>query len=78
MPWPRDISTPSSTACRPPIPGSASFLAAIDRAFTTDPLADTPAAARAAFALLAGKISAGEVADVRHVLPKPIRDLWPE
>jgi uncharacterized protein (DUF2267 family) len=54
------------------------FLAAIDKQFTADPIADTQSAVRAVFALLAAKISAGEIGDVRHALPKPIRDLWPE
>lgn len=32
----------------------------------------------AVFHLLNGRISAGEIADIRAALPKAIRDLWPE
>lgn len=32
----------------------------------------------AVFHLLNGRISAGEIADIRASLPKAIRDLWPE
>jgi uncharacterized protein (DUF2267 family) len=35
-------------------------------------------AARAVFGLLAERITAGEIEDVKGVLPKPIRELWPE
>lgn len=58
--------------------GLDDFLAVVDKSFTTDPIADSKAAVRAVFALLAAKVSAGEIGDVRHVLPKAIRDLWPE
>jgi uncharacterized protein (DUF2267 family) len=33
---------------------------------------------RAVFHLLNGRISAGEIADIRSGLPKAIRDFWPE
>lgn len=39
---------------------------------------DPEPAARAVFELLAERVSAGEIADVKSVLPKPIRELWPE
>lgn len=52
------------------------FVAAVDRAFTTDPLMDTEQAVSAVFALLSAKVSAGEISDVRHVLPKDVRALW--
>ena len=35
-------------------------------------------ATRAVFAFLNKKISAGEIEDVRHLLPSSIRDLWPD
>ena len=35
-------------------------------------------AVRAVFGLLAERISAGEIADVKGVLPGPIRALWPQ
>lgn len=39
---------------------------------------DPEPAARAVLGLLAERISAGEIEDVKSVLPKPIRELWPE
>jgi uncharacterized protein (DUF2267 family) len=42
-----------------------------------DPI-DREAVARAVFALLASRVTAGEVEDVTHVLPAEIRSLWPE
>jgi uncharacterized protein (DUF2267 family) len=53
------------------------FLAHIEteaRALDFDP----EAAARAVFGLLAARVTAGEIADVKGVLPRPIRALWPE
>jgi uncharacterized protein (DUF2267 family) len=35
-------------------------------------------AVRAVFGLLAERVSAGEIADVKGVLPGPIRALWPQ
>ena len=34
-------------------------------------------AARAVFGLLADRITAGEIQDVKGMLPKSIRELWP-
>ena len=34
-------------------------------------------AARAVFGLLAERVTAGEIQDVKGMLPKPIRELWP-
>ncbi|HVS66048.1 MAG TPA: DUF2267 domain-containing protein [Thermoanaerobaculia bacterium] len=39
---------------------------------------DPRAATRAVFGLLSERISDGEIAHVRDVLPEEIRDLWPE
>jgi len=39
---------------------------------------DAERAARAVFAVLASKISQGEIEDVRHALPARLGDLWPE
>jgi uncharacterized protein (DUF2267 family) len=36
------------------------------------------AATRAVFVLLNEKVSAGEIDDVRHMLPSAVRALWPE
>ncbi|MFZ1991637.1 MAG: DUF2267 domain-containing protein [Alphaproteobacteria bacterium] len=53
------------------------FLAHIEAAFKTDPNADTEGLVRAVFALLARKISPGEIEDVMHALPAAVRSLWP-
>jgi uncharacterized protein (DUF2267 family) len=55
----------------------ADFMARIDHAFKTDPIMFTPEAVAAVFALLAGKITAGEIDDVRRALPGDLRALWP-
>jgi uncharacterized protein (DUF2267 family) len=39
---------------------------------------DTKKAARAVMRVLSDRISSGEVEQVRHVLPEPVRELWPE
>jgi len=38
---------------------------------------DPEVTARAVFAVLAARVSAGEIADVLHLLPTSIRALWP-
>jgi uncharacterized protein (DUF2267 family) len=38
---------------------------------------DPEPAARAVFGLLAERITAGEIQDVKSMLPQPIRELWP-
>jgi len=53
------------------------FLAHIADAFRKDPPVDAERVARATFALLAEKISAGEVTDPKQSLPKELRELWP-
>jgi uncharacterized protein (DUF2267 family) len=37
---------------------------------------DAERVARAVFALLAERVTAGEIEDVKHVLPAEIRELW--
>jgi uncharacterized protein (DUF2267 family) len=39
---------------------------------------DAKDAVAAVFGVLSRHVSAGEVDNVRHALPQPIRDLWPE
>jgi uncharacterized protein (DUF2267 family) len=53
------------------------FLAHIDQQFKGDESIDPEQIARAVFALLANRISEGEIEDVQHVLPSKIRELWP-
>jgi uncharacterized protein (DUF2267 family) len=53
------------------------FLARIRQQFRGDESIDPQAVARAAFKLLAARITEGEIEDVKHVMPAEIRDLWP-
>jgi uncharacterized protein (DUF2267 family) len=52
------------------------FLAHV-AAEARDPDFEPEPAVRAVFELLAERITAGEIEDVKSVLPKPIRALWP-
>jgi uncharacterized protein (DUF2267 family) len=54
------------------------FLAHIARHFQNDEAVDPEQVARAVFALIGKHVSAGEVEDVRQVLPKTLRPLWPQ
>ena len=52
---------------------------ALERAlWNEDHHIETEHAARAVLRVLSDRISAGEMDQVRHVLPEHIRDLWPE
>jgi uncharacterized protein (DUF2267 family) len=53
------------------------FLARIGQELGADDAVDPEAAARAVFALLAGRVADGEIEDVKHVLPSEVRALWP-
>ncbi len=55
----------------------AQFLAHIERQLRGDDRIDPEEAARAVFTVLANRVTAGEVEDVKHVLPDELRDLWP-
>ena len=52
------------------------FLEAVLHKMHRDDI-DADRACRASFALLTRKITEGELDDVRHMLPEPIRELWP-
>ena len=54
------------------------FMARIEKSFENDPLTDPQEAVRAVFWLLDTRITEGEINDVRHALPGPLRELWPE
>ena len=54
------------------------FLAQVDESFQRDQLPNTAQAVMAVFELLTKKITPGEIADVRHALPKDLRIIWPE
>ena len=52
---------------------------ALDRALWNEGWRYTPEqAARAVLRVVSDRVSAGEVEQVRHVLPESIRELWPE
>jgi uncharacterized protein (DUF2267 family) len=54
------------------------FLAPIAAACRDDPQTFPEGIAWAVFKLLKGRVSAGEIDDVKHVLSSEIRSLWPE
>ncbi|HLG73059.1 MAG TPA: DUF2267 domain-containing protein [Chloroflexota bacterium] len=53
------------------------FLAEIHAAFRHDPEVDPECAARAVFSAMIREVSAGEMEDVRSILPRDIRMLMP-
>lgn len=53
------------------------FLAHIKHDFRNDDRMDAEAIARAVFTVIARHASAGEVEDVKRVLPAELRSLWP-
>jgi uncharacterized protein (DUF2267 family) len=57
------------------------FLARIEEQLRDDDFVDDLIAiervARAVFTVLAQRVSTGEIADVRHILPTELRELWP-
>jgi uncharacterized protein (DUF2267 family) len=55
----------------------AAFLEHV-RAEARNPRFDPAAAVRAVFGLLAERVSAGQIEDVKSVLPRPIRAFWPD
>jgi uncharacterized protein (DUF2267 family) len=57
--------------------GKADFLARVEQSFRPDPLAQPAQEVTKVFGLLADKISAGEIEDVRRALPADLQDLWP-
>ena len=54
------------------------FLAHIEAAFRDDPAIFPEAVAGAVFKVLQRHVSAGEIGDVKQILPVQIRALWPE
>ena len=58
-------------------PEHGTFLKEVHAAFKHDPKTDPEQVARAVFKALASEISAGEMEDVRSILPQPIRRLMP-
>ena len=54
------------------------FLAPIRAHFRNDPDLDPERVARAVFSVLSKRVTEGEIADVKRVLPKDLLELWPE
>lgn len=53
----------------------AAFLESVAHKMNRDDI-DPELACRASFALLSRRVTEGEIDDVRHMLPEPIRELW--
>lgn len=53
------------------------FLERIGRQFADDPDTDPARIARGVFTVLSSRVNEGEIEDVKQLLPKEIRDLWP-
>jgi uncharacterized protein (DUF2267 family) len=54
------------------------LLVPIREHFRNDPDIDPDQVARAVFRVLAKQVTAGEIGDVKSMLPKDLRALWPE
>jgi uncharacterized protein (DUF2267 family) len=55
----------------------AEFLDYISRYFRDDPTIDAEQLARAVFTVMETRVTAGEIEDVKQILPAEIRELWP-
>jgi uncharacterized protein (DUF2267 family) len=53
------------------------FLGLVTEEFRADDTLNPELIARAVFKVLSNRVTAGEIEDVKHVLPKEIRSLWP-
>jgi uncharacterized protein (DUF2267 family) len=53
------------------------FLARIEQQFQDDESVDPEVVARGVFFVLSHRVSDGEIADVKHILPAELRSLWP-
>jgi uncharacterized protein (DUF2267 family) len=54
------------------------FLDHITKAFKEDAVIDPREVVRVIFRVLVRHTSPGEIEDVKHVLPKPLKELWPQ
>jgi uncharacterized protein (DUF2267 family) len=54
------------------------FLEQIGQEFIDDECIDPEHVARAVFAVLADRVTEGEIEDVKNMLPAELRDLWPQ
>jgi uncharacterized protein (DUF2267 family) len=53
------------------------FFDHIKKAFKDDPTVDPGKVIRAVFRVLVRHTSPGEIEDVKHILPKPLQEMWP-
>jgi uncharacterized protein (DUF2267 family) len=53
------------------------FFDHVKKAFNDDPAIDPGKIVRAVFRVIVRHTSAGEIEDVKHILPKPLQELWP-
>ena len=53
------------------------FLGLVAEEFRTDDTLNPELIARAVFKVLSDRVTAGEIEDVKHVMPAEIRELWP-
>jgi uncharacterized protein (DUF2267 family) len=53
------------------------FLAHILKGMPHEPDLDAEGVVRAVFGLLAERVDAGEIQEVKDMLPRPVRELWP-
>ena len=54
------------------------FLEHVREAFPRDEEIDSERVARAVFAVLARRVTEGEIGDVKGMMPEEVRGLWPE
>jgi uncharacterized protein (DUF2267 family) len=54
----------------------AEFLQHVEKAFKNDPSVEAKNVVRAVFKLLDRHVTAGEIDDVKHMLPKALQKLW--
>ena len=52
------------------------FLDHIDKAFRDDTTVNAEQVARGVFRVISKHVSSGEIADIKHTLPREIRELW--
>src|SRR5690606_30155842 len=67
---------PSATPVHPR--SKEDFVARVQHAFQADPLKNPDLAIHAVFTVLNRHVTPGQIAQVRHALQKPLRELWPE
>jgi uncharacterized protein (DUF2267 family) len=54
------------------------FFEHVEIAFKKDPTVSPQRVTRAVFKVLTKHVSAGEIEDIKHIMPKELQELWPE